>query len=174
MRVVVLVVAVALVAVAGIAQAARQPTGSIVDCAHQSLASFPHAFTSIHNLVVGPLAMIGAGEWPAGTSVATAEAVVKRFGGQKYPALVRAGHRVTVAIRTRGVTMDYGPSGRRKLITFASCSADHPGSQADGKPVTFWSGFVRTSKPRCVQLDIWLDRDTKPRRREIEVGRRCS
>ncbi len=66
-------------------------TGYPATCARQSGASFPRAFASRDNLVIGPLAMVGAGR-------STSPATVEEFGGQKYPALIRPRHTVTVAV----------------------------------------------------------------------------
>jgi hypothetical protein len=90
----------------GLADAAGysdRPRGAVADCSTQSGANFPGAFTSPRNLVVGPLALIGAGGSPT---------FADSFGGQKFPALVRVGHRITVELsrRTRkGAGLAYGP-----------------------------------------------------------------
>jgi hypothetical protein len=34
---------------------------------------------------------------------------------------------------------------------------------ATGRPVTFWSGFVLASRPGCVPLRVWIDRERAPR-----------
>jgi hypothetical protein len=130
-------------------------------------------------VVVGPLVLVGAAYTPPDT--------VREFGGNKFPALVRAGHRVTVAVsrRTRRVaSLGYGPlpegveltprDGHR-VVTFIACRRGRPsGSTADGRPVTFWSGFVLTASPRCVPLEVWVDDERSPRRTALRMGRsRC-
>jgi hypothetical protein len=75
--------------VAAPARTVPQPVRA--DCSGRSEADFPRAFADPRNLVVGPLALVGGGE-------ATPAAVIRRFGGQKFPLLVRAGHTVTVRI----------------------------------------------------------------------------
>jgi hypothetical protein len=146
----------------------------------QSGASFPDASTSRDNLVVGPLSMVGAGRY-------TPPATVHEFGGNKFPALVRAGHTVTVALSRRasrsaslfyamgngGVLTETRVSDGVRAITFRACSARKAASRADGAAVTFWSGFVVVSKPMCVRLKVWIDGDPKPRRARIALGRRC-
>jgi hypothetical protein len=77
------------------------PRGVVEDCATRSLASFPGAFTDPDNVVVGPLALVGSATTPPET--------VREVGGEKFPALVRAGHRVTVALPRRVAGLGYGP-----------------------------------------------------------------
>jgi hypothetical protein len=168
----------ATTAVAAQAATGERPHGAVASCASRSGASFPAAFTDHHNVVVGPLVLIGAASTPAAT--------VRRFGGQKFPALVRAGHRVTVALspRTRRVaSLGYGPlhaTGQlsvrdgHRVVTFIACRRGvRSGSSADGEPVTFWSGFVLTAAPRCVPLDVWVDDEPAPRRVALALGVRC-
>jgi hypothetical protein len=143
----------------------------------QSGAVFPHAFTSRENLVVGPFALIGAGGSPsfAWNSRGTE-------GFQKFPLLVRAGHRVTVELspRTRvGAGLAYGPlpQGETYLrdtyraVTFVACRPrEHSSSTADGRPVTFWSGAVLARSPRCIPLLVRVDGEGSPRRAVIRLG----
>jgi hypothetical protein len=155
----------------------------IVGCSRRSMASFPGGFTSPRNLVVGPLALQGAG-------VPTSASTVREFGGNKFPALVKAGHAVTVSIAepARGFAgLAYGGLGRRPLpqgevrlrdaahtMTFIACPRRRrSGSEADGEPVTFWSGFVVADRPGCVPLEVHPDRG--PRRRVVidMGGRNC-
>jgi hypothetical protein len=151
--------------------------GHPATCARQSGASFPRAFVKRDNLVVGPLAMIGARR-------ATPADAVTEFGGMKYPLLVRPRHTVTVRIRglaPGAASLFYGHSGslteRRvedghRAITFRPCGPRRAQSDADGDPVTFWSGFVLVSEPVCVPLRIAVD-DRRPRLRHISLGRPC-
>jgi hypothetical protein len=165
------------------------PRGVIVDCTRRSEASFPAAFTDRRNLVVGPLVLEGAGE-------ATPASVVREFGGNKFPLLVKAGHTVTVRL-PRAVRsfagLAYGGLGNRRLpqgevrlrdtartMTFVACQPGTPsrsyrddgpsGSYADGQAVTFWSGFVVMRKPACVPLQIYVDDDPSPRHAVIDMG----
>ena len=174
-----IVAAVALLLPGGAATAAKSPhTGHPATCAKQSGASFPNAFTSRANLVAGPLAMIGAGRY-------TPRATVEEFGGNKFPLLVKAGRTVTVRLSGRasrsGASLLYAIPGSgartvadgRSAITFRSCTAAKAQSDADGEPVTFWSGFVLVSKPMCVRLKVWVDDVAQPRRERIALGRRC-
>jgi hypothetical protein len=168
----------ATIAFSATAWGADRPTGVVETCSGQSGASFPHAFTSRDNLVVGPLALIGAGR-------PTDAQTVHRFGGNKFPAVVAAGHRVTIEL-TRGTrrfaSLGWGPlpQGARltardghRVVTFRSCGRDDAASDADGRPVTFWSGFVLASRPGCVQLRIWVDGEPAPRRARLVLGRSC-
>jgi len=157
--------------------------GTTVTCAKRSEADFPRAFGDPRNLVVGPLVLVGAGSYtPAG--------VVREFGGNKFPLLVKAGHRVTLrlsrAVR-RSAGLAYAGMGRRPLpggevqlrdtaqaMTFVACRPGGPsGSHGGAEPVTFWSGFVMTSVPRCVALSVHVDDEPAPRRARIALGRRC-
>jgi hypothetical protein len=166
-----------------------RPQGVIVDCARRSEADFPGAYTDPRNLVVGPLVLEGAGE-------PTPASVVREFGGNKFPLLVKAGHTVTVRL-TRAVRsfagLAYGGLGNRPLpqgktrlrdtahtMTFVACRPGRPtqgyqddgpsASYADGQSVTFWSGFVVLRKPACVPLQVFVDDDPSPREAVIDMG----
>jgi hypothetical protein len=163
---------VALVA-AGATRAGARPRGVIADCSSRSEASFPGAFTNRRNLVVGPLVLIGAGgtAWWGRT-----------IGGNKFPLLVRAGHRVTLELSARTRTfagLAYGPLPQgeihlrdaHRVVTFIACPrGQRSGSSADGQPVTFWSGGVLAGSPRCVPLLVWVDAASSPRRVVIHFG----
>jgi hypothetical protein len=158
----------------------RPPEGAPATCRHQSSAGFPR---SARDLVVGPLVLVGAHEY-------SSPEVIARFGGQKYPAVVLAGHRVTVelprAVR-RSTSLLYAddhlnlPDGERtvgdghRVVEFRACpSGRGGGSSYDGRKATFWSGFVLTTAPRCLELRIWVDDERTPRRARIPLGRRCA
>jgi hypothetical protein len=152
-------------------------TGHPATCSRQSGASFPRAFAKRDNLVVGPLAMIGARRTTPADAVA-------ELGGMKYPLLVRPRHTVTVRIRglaPGAASLFYAHSGTltersvedgHRAITFRPCGPRRAQSDADGDPVTFWSGFVLVSEPMCVPLRITVD-DRRPRLRHISLGRSC-
>ena len=148
-----------------------------LECRNQSKADFPGAFTRRTNLVVGPLALMGGRTF---TDAATA----REFGGNKFPLLVRAGHRVTVSLPAaarRYAGLAYGPFPDGELaiedaydaIAFVACPRDRTQSTADGARVTFWSGFVMTTRPACVPLDVFVDGDRTARRVRVALGRRC-
>ena len=148
----------------------RHPLGTRVGCDTQSGAGFPGAYANRRNRVVGPLAMIG-GATPTGP------ANVAKHGGNKFPLLVRAGHTVTVSVpashrATAGLNYGFQPL-RAHTITFTACSAGRSESRADG-PVTFWSGFVLTTTPSCVPLDVWVDYRRPRRRVGVALGRGCA
>ena len=155
----------------------KRPQGVVVGCSTRSMASFPGGLLDPRNVVVGPLVLVGAADTPART--------VQEFGGNKFPALVRAGHRVTVALsqRTRRVaSLGYGPLPQgaltelsprdgHRVVTFIACQRGEPsGSTADGRPVSFWPGFVLTSSPRCVPLEVWVDDEPSPRHTALRMG----
>jgi len=151
------------------------PRGAIADCSTRSEADFPGAFADRDNLVVGPLVLVGAAAF-------TPASVIREFGGNKFPALVRAGHTVTIQLPRpvrRTADIGWGPNlrgsrrGAGHTITFVACRADQPsGSSADG-PVTFWSGGVGTRTIGCVPLRIYVDDEPSPRRVGLSLGLRC-
>ena len=155
------------------AKGVGHPIGVRVGCAQQSGADFPGAYTRRGNLVAGPLALVGGATF-------TDAATVRRFGGNKFMALLRPGHTATVSVAashraTAGLTYGSHVTGEpapERTVTFTSCPAGRSRSSANG-PVTFWSGFVTTSVPACVPLDVWID--AEPRRRVgVPLGRRCA
>ncbi len=156
-------------------QRVAAPAGARETCSTRSMAEFPRAFTSRRNLVVGPLSMIGAGAF-------TTPETVREFGGNKFPLLVRAGHRVTVEVKARSAALGYGPlpdgkvrvADGHRAVTFVACRRNEAsGSDADGAPVTFWSGFLLADTPQCVRLRVWVDRAARPRTASVPLGRRC-
>jgi hypothetical protein len=179
-RALALMVLTVIVAQIAPAAASSPHAGQAATCARQSGAGFPGAYTSRDNLVLGPLSMIGAGRY-------TSSATVHEFGGNKFPVLVRPGHTVRLVLSrraNRSASLFYGGenggaltetrvSDGRRSITFRACSARRAQSDADGEPVTFWSGFVVVSKPMCVHVKAWIDAERTPRRGHIALGRRC-
>jgi hypothetical protein len=168
----------ATLAGAAMAAAPRRPEGAPATCRHQSSARFSN---SAANLVVGPLVLVGAREHSSAEAIAT-------FGGQKYPAVVLAGHRVTVELSPtvrRSTSLlyadDHGrlPDGRRTVgdghgvVDFRACATGRGDSAYDGHTATFWSGFVLTTAPRCLKLRVWVDDERTPRRAQIPLGKRC-
>jgi hypothetical protein len=171
--------------------ARTHPRGTLVDCARRSEANFPGAFADPRNVVVGPLVLVGAAY--------TSASVVREFGGNKFPLLVKAGHTVTVRLprAVRGaVGLAYSGLGKRRLpqgktrlrdaadtMTFVACEPGAPsaryrregpsGSYADEEQVTFWSGFVVARAPRCVPLEVHVDDAPAPHRIGLSLGRRC-
>ena len=67
----------------------ERPKGAVENCSTRSMADFPGAYSDPHNVVVGPLVLVGAAHTPAIT--------VREYGGNKFPSLVRAGRRVTAS-----------------------------------------------------------------------------
>jgi hypothetical protein len=148
-----------------------------VDCSMRSMADFGPTFTDPKNLIVGPLLLVGGAEF-------TSEAVVNAYDGQKFPLLVKAGHTVLVQLprnvwRTAGLAYGPLPQGIAKVsdaydsIRFVACDRDEPSGSRAGEPVTFWSGFVMTSVPTCLPLDVYVDDEAAPHRVEIALGAAC-
>lgn len=190
------VIAIALVLAAAGGSGSAAPSGESTDrvgvkespkvpvekCSTRSEASFPGAFTARRNLVVGPMAMIGAGR----ERVYFFPDFASDAGGQKFQLLVRNGHRVTMELsrHTRqGAGLAYGPlpggetslADTHRVVKFIGCRRRAPsGSSADGRPVTFWSGGVVARSPRCVPLRVFLDGTSAARRAVIHLGvRHC-
>ncbi len=169
----------AALACAAVAATSRRPEGAPATCRKQSSAAFTK---SARNLVVGPLVLVGA-------RVYSSPDVIAQFGGQKYPAVLLAGHRVTVelsrAVR-RSTSLLYAddkwrlPGGERmvrdghRVVEFRACAAGHGASSYDGRRATFWSGFVVTTVPRCLKLRVWVDDERTPRRAQIPLGKHCA
>jgi hypothetical protein len=154
----------------------KRPHSVVEDCSTRSSAQFPGAFTNPRNLIVGPLVLIGAGGTP---TVVSNSAGTEVF--QKFPLLVRNGHRVTVELfpNTPGAGLAYGPlppgetylRDTHRVVTFIACRRGQPsGSSADGRPVTFWSGSVLARSPRWVRLLVWVDAERSPRHAVIRLG----
>jgi hypothetical protein len=132
------------------------PRGVRVGCDRRSEAGFPGAYDSPHNLVAGPLAMVGAGDF-------TAAPTVREYGGNKFPLLVRTGHTATVRVARPARLFYAGRTAR--TITFAACRR--------GGPITFWSGFVLTPVPVCARDEVFADAERFARRRAIALGKPC-
>jgi hypothetical protein len=158
---------------------AARPTPVKERCSTRSEAEFGGAFHDPGNLVAGPFVLVG------GARLTTAE-VLASFDGQKFPVLVRAGHRVTVRVPdavSGYVSLGYGPLPQGKVeyadghpaVTFTACRPGGPSSSSAGpeEPVTFWSGFVFATEPSCAPLDVYVDGETAPHRLEIPLGAAC-
>jgi hypothetical protein len=147
---------------------AQRPRAVVEDCSTRSEADFPGAYAEPANVVVGPLALVGAAYTPPD--------VVEEFGGNKFPLLVTAGHRVTLQLsrRTHRVAgLAYGPlpqgeihlGDSHRAVTFVACAYG----------ITFWSGAVVAREPACVPLHVWVDDEPVPRRVTLRMGvRRCT
>ena len=156
------------------------PRGVVADCAkggpgggqgHGDLS----AWKAARNLVVGPLAMVGAAEVP-GT-------YHPGFRGNKFPLYVLGGHRVTLSLTpaTRGrAGLAYGPlrqgevgvAEAHRVVTLIACRRGEysPNLGAPARRATFWAGGVVAHAPRCVPLLIWVDSERAPRRAVIHLG----
>jgi hypothetical protein len=172
------VLAAVLVAAASgrVEGASKLPRGALEDCATASWASFPGAYRSPRSLVVGPLALVGAAGTPEFVPSSTGE-----HGFQKFPLLVRNGHRVTLALSPatrRGAGLAYGPLPQgetllqhtHRIVAFSACPRRGAGSASDRGRVTFWSGGVLARSPRCIPLLVWVDEERSPRRAVIRLG----
>ena len=163
-RLAVAIAAVAAAAVVAQTTGAKPPSGAVENCSTRSEAAFPGAFTDPRNLVVGPLVLTGARGSPSFSS---------SFHGQKFPLLVKAGHRVTLALSKstrKFAALGYGPLPQgdvgvregHRVVTFISCRGP--------EPVTFWSGGILSTGPRCVPVSVWIDGAARPRQIVIHLG----
>ena len=164
--------ALAAAAVAPSAVAVERPRGVVEDCSSSPGWGDVHAFSRRSSLVVGPLAVRGAG-----VMLGYAEQV----GGNKLFVFVRGGHRVTLELpreaRT-GVGLGFGrfPSANvtlrmaRRVVTFRACQRGERTELLDGWPVTGWVGFLLADSPRCVPLLVWVDDEPSPRRAVVRFG----
>jgi len=152
----------------GVTTTVGPPRGVEETCATRSLAWFPGAYRDDENLVVGPLALVGAGTMTSARTIAS-------VGGNKFPALLRPGHTVTlrIAASARGIAaLGYGPLPQGEItlgdahdtVTFEACPH---------RRVTFWSGAVVTPEPACVPLDVYIDGGSTPTRVLLEMGMSC-
>lgn len=163
-----------LVAVSGTFRVVGSSGPVLLGCRNHSLARFPGAFGDRRNVVEGPLVLVGA----AFTDAAT----IRRFGGNKFPLLLAAGHRVTIEIPSpygAGASLAYGPFPDGALglrdgytaMTFTACArGKRPDSSAGARQVTFWSGFVLADGPRCVPLRIRVDGERVTRLHTLRLG----
>lgn len=147
-------------------------------CGTRSEAPFGREYANPRNLVVGPLAMLGAGDF-------TPPSVVRRVHGNKFPLLVRAGHTVKIEVAPEArafAALGYGPLPQGLItldvahpsVTFVACArGENSGSTAGGRPVTFWSGGLVADEPYCVPLDVYVDEDPTGQRVSVELGARC-
>lgn len=164
--------AMAVAAAAVGVAAAERPRGAVEDCSTTPGWGSSGAFTSRWNLVVGPLALKGAG-----VMLGYAEQV----GGNKLFVFVKGGHRVTLELSRqtrRGAGLGFGrfPSAdvrlrdTRRVVTFIACRRGELSGLFDGWPVTGWVGFLLARSPRCVPLLVWVDDEPSPRRAIIRFG----
>jgi hypothetical protein len=161
------------------AELAKPPRGVVVDCARQSGSGGAPGgtFRSTNNLVVGPIAMRGAGLRPVGFS--------PDLGWQKVPVFMKAGHRVTVELPRDawpGAGLVYGPRPKSprlartgyRVVTFVPCRRDELPPPNPHSFVaccfSFWPGGVRADAPQCVRLLFWVDDARSPRRGVIHLG----
>jgi hypothetical protein len=160
------------------ADAAKKPgPGARETCATRSEADFETPFQGRQNLVVGPFVLVGGASF-------TTPSVVRSYGGQKFPVLVRADHKVTLVVPKEArvfAGLGYGPLPQgeitlevaHKQVTFVACPANEPSYSMPGKSVgstTFWSGSVVVDEPHCVPLDVYVDEEPTPRRIVLELG----
>jgi hypothetical protein len=157
--------------------AAAAEQRATADCADQASTTFPGAYGDPSNLVVGPLAWLGA----RGNGNADG-----RLGGGyrwKLPVLGRPGHRVSLRIGAAAASFarlkyvhsagGWDFSGGTRTVLFRACSAARAMSRTDGRPVTFWSGgVVATRGSICLPVEIRIDRGPV-RRRTIALNARC-
>jgi hypothetical protein len=148
----------------------------VMACTHQSTAGFPRAYTDPANMTIGPLAWMFA-QRNAGYDGAY------EFGFRwKNPVLVRPGHVVTMRIGAAakdfaGLAYDHDGgwayASSERTVVFKACSRRKATSRVDGRPVTFWSGgIVSTRTAVCVPIEFRVDGGAV-RRRSLGLGAPC-
>jgi len=161
--------------------ASGRPRGAVEDCSTSEgwPGGSAREFTSRQNLVVGPLAVEGAG-----VMLGYADSV----GGNRLGVHVRGGHRVTLEL-PRQTRLDVGfafgsPLGAtraskwnlrntRRVVAFSACQTAMRARRVDDWsewPVTGWVGWLLPSSPQCVPLLVWVDDEPAPRRTVIRFG----
>ena len=161
------------------AKQSERSRGVVADCSKRSSQGQGrgdlNAWRAARNLVVGPLAMVGAAEIPGGYQTA--------FHGNKFPLYLLAGHQVTLSLPrgTRGhAGIAYGPlpegdvgvAEAFRVVTFITCRRGQYSPNLGGPAgrASFWAGGVVSDAPRCVPLLIWVDSERTPRRAVIHLG----
>jgi hypothetical protein len=155
---------------------------ALADCSRQSTGTFEGGFHSPHNIVVGPLAFVGAAD-AAQASVGE----ITRLGWWKSPALLQPGHAVAVQLASSAPeragllgyareASDLSVRAAYSAVTFVACDRRRSDSNAGGRRVTFWAGgFVARSIPACLPLDVRVDHERAPRRIVISLAAgRCA
>jgi len=173
-------VVVAASASAETASQTIRPRGVVADCAKGGLGGGQghgnlNAWKSRWNLVVGPLAMVGAAGIPGGYH--------DGFHGNKFPMYLLAGHRVTLSLTRdtrRRAGIAYGPlpqgdvrvAEAHRVLTLIACRRGEysPNSGGPAGRASFWAGGIVADAPRCVPLLFWVDDETRPRRAVIHLG----
>jgi hypothetical protein len=145
-----------------------------IGCGSQSQAGFVHTFASPTSVVVGPLAFVALRDMRTVT-----KENIAAHGGFKSPVLVRPGHRVTVSIDPPArsfARLRYSHHGERPFarlphtIRLVACDRARAGSDVDGSPVTFWSGFFELRRaPACVPVTVTVDHRA-PRHLRLSVA----
>jgi hypothetical protein len=164
--------------------ATKHPAGVVLDCSTQlATGGGLSNFENPSNLVVGPLAILGARDRPGFTTASDAHKFPPL--SDKFPLYVKAGHRVTLALSRptrRGAAIAYGPAPAStvrdgyRVVTFIACQRGEYSQSAASPagPVSLWAGGIIANSPRCVPLLIWVDHDARPRRAMISLGvRNC-
>jgi hypothetical protein len=170
------------VATASAVTGMERPRGAFEDCS--GVNGLPGVglqdFKLPQNLVVGPLAVLGArpmlGFW---------NPYEKRYGGNKLLVLVEGGHRVTLELpeQTRQDARFDGFGRSRdtaRVVTFRACSSEGKPTRASlyfprtDWPVSGWVGALKARAAGCVPLRVWVDDEPSPRRTVIPLGvRNC-
>lgn len=152
----------------------QRPRGAVENCATQSGADFPGAFTSPHNLVVGPLVLVGAGGTPQFVWDPSATRLPEVPGARQGEA-PGDGRAVAEDSPGRRARLRAAPPGREPPLRHASRRdlrrvQERQREQRRRRPVTFWSGGIIALSPRCVPLLVWIDTRRTPRRVVIHFG----
>jgi hypothetical protein len=161
-----------------------RPKPRIVTCDQASQGTFQGPVGSPSHQRIGPLLLMLGGTDAARASLRE----LRRLGWWKMPALLQPGHTVTLVIassrrRVTGWAYDSErttpragvPAHLRRTdaaITLRACGARARHlSTIDGRRMTFWAGgIVFTRVPLCVPLEVWVDREPRPRRTVLSLA----
>lgn len=121
-----------------------------VGCPQQSFGTFP-TIDRKASVVRGPLVL---GGWRS-LNIVDQQYFDDVHGSFKTAILLRPGH--TATIRVTGGKVRYGGRPLATRYRFRAC-ADQPGSTANGRPIVFWPGRLRTTRfPACIRVRIRID-----------------
>ena len=147
------------------AQAKRPPVVGTCGGANAG-GTFAGAFADrSRNVIVGPLSLPFAA-----SHTDVSPALINRFGGDKFPVLLREGRTATIRIAKalRPVPAGYervplaeaafSVRGRPvRSLVFRACPRGEAQNVVDGVRVTFWMLWITVRAPACVYLDISID-----------------
>src|SRR5215207_8613960 len=147
------------------AQAKRPPVVGTCGGANAG-GTFAGAFADrSRNVIVGPLSL------PFAASHADSSPdLINRFGGDKFPVLLREGRTATIriakALRRGADGWERVPLAEAGLLRrarpvrklrFRACPRGQAQNVVDGRRVTFWMLWMTVRAPACIYIDVSID-----------------